>query len=63
MIKIEGSIMLRMPFSVTLDITEEKFDSLSESEQDALIDEAINWESELRNAEITETEIDDVQED
>lgn len=63
MITIGGRITLKMPYKIKLSMTEVEFDALSEFEQDQLIDSAIDWANELRNAEITETEVDEVEED
>jgi hypothetical protein len=42
-IKVSGSITLRGNFEVELDMTEEKFDALSERKQNEAIENAMDW--------------------
>lgn len=62
MIKVRGSVTLRVGYEVELDMTEKEFDTLSAIKQNALIDETIDWHNELRNAETDDVEIWDVDE-
>lgn len=62
MIRVIGTAKLRVNYDVQLDMTEEEFDSLSESEQNDILDHKIDWMNECRSAEVDDIEVDDVQE-
>ena len=61
MIKVSGEVALKVRYAVKLNMTEEEFDALSERKQNELIDGAINWHDELRNAETDEIEVWDIE--
>jgi len=57
-VKVIGEAVLKVKFSVDLvDITEAEFEALSERKQDELIDSAIDWSNETRNAEVDEFDV------
>lgn len=62
MIRVTGYAFLRVPFSVDLDMTVEDFDDLSSSEQNELIDGAIDWKEACRSGELDDVEIDEADE-
>lgn len=63
MIKVSGEVTLKVRYTIELkNMTAEQFDALSERQQNALIDETIDWSNELRNAETDEIEVWDVDE-
>lgn len=61
MIKVEGVVTLRVPYSVQLDISEEAFLGLSELTQDMLIENAIDWVSATRNATVSDFDVDNIE--
>jgi len=61
-IKVIGTADLRVSYEVELDMTEEKFDNLDPKDLHDLIDGGIDWHETLRNAEVTDIEVDDVEE-
>ena len=60
MITVTGDTTLRLRYKVKFNMTEEQWDALSEVEQNELIDSKIDWHNEMRNAEVTDYEVDDV---
>jgi hypothetical protein len=62
MIRVIGTAKLRVNYDVQLDMTEEEFDSLSESKQNDILDHKIDWMNECRSAEVDDIEVDDLQE-
>lgn len=63
MIIVSGSIKLRGNYEVKLDMTEEQFDRLSERQQNEEIENAVNWDEWIRNAELNDIDIDDLKEE
>ena len=61
MIKVSGVVTLRLGFEVELDMTEVEFNALSQTEQNLVIEEAIDWHSELPNSDIDEIEVHDIE--
>lgn len=55
--EVKGVAKLRVPYSVKTDMPASIFEQLSASQQDELIDGAINWLEATRNAEVDEIEV------
>lgn len=55
-----GDVKLRVNFKVKLNMTEEEFDSLSEFQQNQLIEDSIDWHDTLRSAETEDIDVWDV---
>jgi len=60
MIKVSGTMKMRINFSVDLDMTTYEFDSISDRKQKYLLDTHIDWFDACRNGEVDDFEIDDV---
>lgn len=59
-IEVVGSLKLRANYRVTLDMTEEEFDRLSEREQNDEINDMIDWKDVLDNSDLDELDVDDI---
>ena len=57
MVKISGQATLSVPFLVKLDMTSEEFEALSESKQNEILEESIDWMSTMRNAETEDIDV------
>lgn len=62
MIRITGQATLKVPYAVTLSMTEAQFDALSERKQNEIIDSTIDWHSSVQNADTDDIDIDDIEE-
>lgn len=62
MIKVSGQATLKVPYTVTLNMTEEEFDRLTESKQNELLDNAIDWMDATRSADVDEIDVWDLDE-
>ena len=62
MIKVSGSARLYVNYEVELNMTEEQFDALSYRKKEELIDSNIDWHTALRNADVTDIDVDDLEE-
>ena len=62
MIKVSGRITLSVDYTVKLNMTEEQFYNLSEHQQNQIIDENIDWHNTLRNAEVEDVDVWDLEE-
>jgi hypothetical protein len=61
MIKVKGSLTLWGSYEVTLDMTEEEFDALSERDQKVEINDAVDWREFLDNSDIGDIDVDDIE--
>lgn len=59
---VRGEAFLRCRYEVELDMSEHQFEALSEKAIDELLDSKINWHDTLRNAEVSEFDIDEYEE-
>jgi len=55
--RVYGEVILKVPFDVILNISEQEFERLSERQQDALIDEHIDWYEATRSGEVDEFDV------
>ena len=62
MIKVSGSAKLCVNYDVELNMTEEQFDALSYRKKEGLINANIDWHDALRNADVTDIDVDDLEE-
>ncbi|WP_340011755.1 hypothetical protein MHI32_01415 [Paenibacillus sp. FSL H7-0690] len=59
MIRVSGDVKLRVPYVLDIDMTEDKWDALSEREQNEIIDGMIGH-SEMESAELDDCDVWDV---
>ena len=62
MIRVNGSAKLKTDFTVDLNITEEEFDAVSSRQQDLLIENSVDWQEAMRQAEVDDIDVDDLEE-
>ena len=60
MIKVNGEARLVVKYEVEINMTEEEFENLSQRQQDAILEELIDWREECKNAEVDEIEVWDI---
>lgn len=59
-IVVEGSALLRVQYSVVLNMSEEEWDALSDSKANSMIEHHVDWLEAGRNAQVWDIDIDDV---
>lgn len=62
MIQVSGRATLQVPYTVELDMTVEQYDAASEHTINQLIDNTVDWQAVGRNAQVTDIEVDEVEE-
>lgn len=61
MIHVVGRATLQTPYVVELDMTEEEYYAMPEEKIKELVNSKVDWEGVIRNAQVTDIELDDVQ--
>lgn len=62
MIKVSGSVRLYVNYTVKLNMTEAEFDALSYGKQESLVESHINYYEAMRGADVSDIDIDELEE-
>ena len=61
MVKVSGDVKLSVRYDIELKMTADEFEALSESKQNQLIEEAIDWHDALRSARTDDIDVWDIE--